>query len=391
MNTDDRRAGDRRSWESDVRVAGDRPRNAGKSGKSRTKKVKSPLWAKTMVFFGVLIMIVSGGALMAAQVVLGEVSSSVDQQSMLGDSAAVPAKKGQALQGALNMLLIGVDERTVQDDPEGTRADTIIVFHINAAHDKAYLLSVPRDTLADIPAFPKTNFGGRKEKINAAFQHGSDNGGGRTGGFELLAKAVSKITGISFNAGAIVNFAGFQSVVEALGGVNMCVDQKVTSIHRDVNGNELPSGVPAMTYQPGCQHLSPWQALDFVRQRHMAGGDYDRQRHQQQFLKAVAKDAMSQGMTDISKLNKVMSAAGRTMTFDPGAASLTDWIFLLKGIGTDGMQMLRTNGGTYASLKCPDGSSCQILTPTSLQMFAAAKADKVDEFIADHPTWIAKG
>jgi LCP family protein required for cell wall assembly len=289
------------------------------------------------------------------------------------------------------MLLIGVDERTVSDDPEGTRADTIIVFHINATHDKAYFLSIPRDTLADIPAFPKTNFGGRKEKINAAFQHGSDNGGGRPGGFELLAKTVSKITGITFNAGAIVNFAGFQKVVEALGGVQMCIDQKVTSIHRDVNGNEWPkSGAPAMTYTPGCRHLDPWQALDFVRQRHTSGGDYDRQRHQQQFLKAVAKEAMSQGMTDVTKLNTVMSAAGRTLTMDPGRAKITDWIFLLKGIGTEGIQMLRTNGGKYASLKCPDGSSCQVLTQESLNMFRAAKDDKLDEFIDNHPTWIAQ-
>ncbi|WP_290866472.1 LCP family protein [Hamadaea sp.] len=386
MNTDDRRSGGRRRLEPHRRDLADDQLSSSKVA----KKVKSPLWAKLVVVLGALLMVASGGVAATVNVMLGKVDDAVDQESMLGDSVATPTEKGPVLQGPLNLLLIGVDERTVSDDPEGTRADTIIVFHINAAHDKAYFLSVPRDTLADIPAFPKTKFGGRKEKINAAFQHGSDNGGGRTGGFELLANTVSKVTGITFNAGAIVNFAGFQSVVEALGGVNMCIDQKVTSIHRDVKGNELPSGVPAMTYQPGCRHLEPWQALDYVRQRHTSGGDYDRQRHQQQFLKAVAKEAMSQGMTDVGKLNRVMSAAGKTLTFDPGAAHLTDWIFLLKGIGTDGIQMVRTNGGEYASVKCPDKSSCQYLTAKSLKMFAAAKSDTLEDFLAENPTWLAK-
>jgi hypothetical protein len=54
------------------------------------------------------------------------------------------------------------------------------------------------------------------------------------------------------------------------------------------------------------------------------------------------------------------------------------------------MIMLRTNGGKYASLKCPDGSSCQTLTRPSLDMFAAAKADDLGTFIDGHPTWVAK-
>jgi LCP family protein required for cell wall assembly len=362
-----------------------------KSGKS--KKIKSPLWAKFLVFLGAMIIVLSSGSLVAANLLLGHVEDSVEQEHMLGGSAADAPANGKALDGAVNLLLIGVDERTVSDDPEGTRADTIIVFHVNAAHDQAYFLSVPRDTLAQIPAFPKTGFNGSHEKINAAFQHGSDNGGGRAGGFELLATTVSKVTGLSFNAGAIVNFAGFESVVNALGGVNMCIDQKVTSIHLDKNGKDLPpaGGGQGMVYYPGCQHLEPWQALDFVRQRHTAGGDYDRQRHQQQFLKAVAKAALSQGMGDPSKLNRVMTAAGHTLTVDPGQAGLTDWIFMLKSLGTNNLSMLRTNGGAYASLKCPDGSSCQRLTSASLEMFRAAKSDTLEDFVAAHPAWVAKG
>ncbi|WP_051366027.1 LCP family protein [Hamadaea tsunoensis] len=363
----------------------------GSAGRKRKrKKAKSPLWAKIVAVLGALIVLASSGALIAAKYFLGEVENSVQHESMLGGASA-PVDKAHALDGAVNILLMGVDERTVTDDPDGTRADSIIIFHINAAHTAAYFLSMPRDTLAQIPAFPKTGFKGSNEKINAAFQHGSDNGGGRTGGFELLAETISSVTGLHFNAGAIVNFAGFEAVVDALGGVDMCIDQKVTSIHMNTNGQLLATGGgTAMTYEKGCRHLEPWQALDFVRQRHTSGGDYDRQRHQQQFLKAVAKEAMSQGMTNVSKLNGLLTATGHTLTVDPGAVGLTDWIFMLKGMNIGDMQMLKTNGGQYASLKCPDGSSCQKLTPDSLDMFHAARDDTMADFVQNHPTWIAK-
>jgi LCP family protein required for cell wall assembly len=352
---------------------------------------KRPRWAVALVCVGTCLAVLSAGTLVAIEVLLKRYTGAVDQQPMLGAAGVgAPAKGQSALAGPLNLLLVGVDERTVEDDPLGTRADSIIVLHVNAAHDAAYMLSVPRDTLVDIPAFAKTRFTGTRSKINAAFQFGSDNGGGRAGGFELLATTVHNVTGMTFNAGAIVNFAGFESVVQTLGGVDLCIDQKVTSIHLNTHGQDLKKdgGAPAV-YLPGCRHLEPWQALDYVRQRHLKNGDYDRQRHQQQFLKALARKAMGSGLSNPVGLDKVLVAAGHTLTVDRGAASLTDWLFLLKGLGTDRITMVRTNGGTYDSTKCPDGSSCEQLTPDSLAMFAAAKADSLPQFLAAHQNWIA--
>jgi polyisoprenyl-teichoic acid--peptidoglycan teichoic acid transferase len=356
-------------------------RPSGKKG----KKKSSPIWAKLLVGFGALILIVSGGILVGSKLILDKVNASIPQETLLGGAAV--DKPNPSLDGPVNVLLVGTDERP---GLIGSRADTIIVMHIDQAHNDAYLLSVPRDTLVDIPAFPKTKFKGSREKINGAFDHGYANGGGRAGGFELLATTVSAVTGLSFNAGAIINFDGFESIVTALGGVDMCIDEQMTSFDHDTNGHELRPPNKAMVYQVGCRHLLPWQALDYVRQRHSgADGDYTRQRHQQQFLKAIAKEALSQGLTDPSKLQKLMSSAGQALTVDVGRASLTDWIFLLKGIGTDRLQMLRTNGGTYASVTCPDGSSCQTLNATSVLMFKAAVDDQMAAFITAHPTWVA--
>jgi LCP family protein required for cell wall assembly len=345
---------------------------------------KGPLWAKLLLAVGAVVLVISVVFLLGTKVLLGHVTGAINQSPMLGDAGV---HGGAALEGALNVLMIGTDER---EGLTGSRADTIIVLHINAAHDGAYLLSIPRDTLVTIPAFPKSRFGGASDKINSAYDVGSMNGAGREGGFELLATTVSQVTGLHFNAGAIVNFDGFEAVVNALGGVDMCIDERTISYDHDVNGNELRGGAQPAVYEKGCQHLLPWQALDFVRERHsVQGGDYGRQRHQQQFLKAVAKAALSQGLADPIKLDKVLTATGKALTVDPGGATLTDWIFTLKGLGADRMTLLNTNGGTYASLPCPDGTSCQQLTADSQQMFAAAKSDTLPAFVQQHPTWVA--
>lgn len=363
----------------------------GRPSKSarKPKKVKSPIWARGLVGLGVVLTLLSSAALIGGKVLLNRYTGAIDQQRMLG-AAAVTEDASRSLDGALNILLIGVDERTVQDDPEGTRSDTIMIMHIDAGHRNTYLLSVPRDTLVDIPAFAKSGYRGGREKINGAFQHGSDNGGGRNGGFELLATTVSNLTGLRFDAGAIINFAGFKRVVQALGGVRICVDQRVSSIHLNTQGTALKSGQTPATYQKGCQNMVAWQALDFVRQRYTAGGDYDRQRRQQQFLKAIGKAALSKGMlANPTKLDSVIRAAGSTLTVDPGNAKLTDWMQVLGGIGPEGMVMLKTNGGKFSSVKCPDGSSCQTLTADSLDMFRAAAADDLPAFIQQHPDWVA--
>ncbi|GIE78115.1 LytTR family transcriptional regulator [Actinoplanes philippinensis] len=356
-------------------------------------KKKRPLWARLLIWTGVVVVVLSIGAVVGARLLVSRYTGAVAQEPMLGDAAVPePAKGVSPLAGPLNILLVGVDDRADDENGVGTRADSIIVVHINAAHDKAYMLSVPRDTLVQIPAYPKTGFTGSHEKINAAFQHGSGGGGGRAGGFELLAKTVSQVTGMKFNAGMIANFVGFEGAVNALGGVDMCIDQKVTSIHMNTEGKvRALEGGDAKVYEPGCRHLEPWEALDYVRQRHTKGGDYDRQRHQQQFVKAVMKEALDTGVSSPLTLDRVLTATGKALTADWGKASMTDWLLTARGIGSDGVTMLRTNGGDYASVKCPNGASCENLTAESRKMFDAAREDKLDAFIAAHPTWAAAG
>ncbi|SHN43568.1 LCP family protein [Cryptosporangium aurantiacum] len=327
----------------------------------------------------------------------------ITEDGGLGDSADT----GNSIEGPINLLLIGTDERP--DAPDNVRADSIIVAHINAAHDKVYLASIPRDSLVDIPEFPDTQYPGGRDKINAAFQYGFRSGGGREKGMELVANTVSDLAGgMKFDGAAIVNFEGLRGVVRALGGVRMCVDEKVTSIHIGwdkttgkvgvpyyINDDGTPAGLREnmrpQVYYPGCHDFKDWQALDYARQRDLLAnndGDYGRQRHQQQLIKAILQKATSSGViTNPAKINDLLNSVGEAVTFYNNNVPITDWVFTLKGIKPDQMTMIKTNGGKF-NAETVNGIWYEKLSDTSLELFRAMNNDTVDAFVQANPTWV---
>lgn len=368
---------------------------------SRARR-RTPLWARLLVALGTTLVLVSGLALAGGRYLLTRYTEGVHQEDLLG-GARVTTSPGVAVEGPINVLLIGTDERP-GDSADGSRSDSIIIVHVQADHRHAYLVSIPRDTLVDIPAYAKSGYRGGRDKINAAYEDGYAGGGGRSGGFELLAETIKQLTGISFNGGAIINFAGFQSVVAALGGVDLCVDEKTTSVHigwtadgRETapyqitgSGNVYPiRGVRPQVYQPGCQHMAAWQALDYVRQRELIpDGDYGRQRHQQQFLQAIMKQATGTGvLTNPGKLDRVLRSAGQALTVDRGGVALSDWIFTLKSLGPADLTMLKTNGGNFDSSTF-NGTSVELLSDDSRQLLSDVRDNTVASFVATHPTWV---
>src|SRR5262249_40344793 len=140
---------------------------------------------------------------------------------------------------------------------DAIRADSIIIVHIPATHDRAFLISLPRDAEVPIPDYPKTHFTGFTTKINAAFAFGATNNGapdgspqGRARGAELTMLTINGLVpgGIPFNGVGVLNYDGFLDVLNVLGGVRMYVDEDTYSIHYDRNGNkathgDLPDGV----------------------------------------------------------------------------------------------------------------------------------------------------
>lgn len=388
-------------------------RGPGKKGRSG-KKAKGPLWARLLVIFGVVLMVASGGTIVGFHVVLAAATKSFTKQNLLG-SAGGSSATHKSITGPKNILLVGVDARPGQNPNDLVRADSIIILHVPANHTEGFLVSIPRDTLVEIPAYKngKHSYGVQHQKINAAFGFG---GWGLTGAaarqhsVELLALTIKSLWGITFDAAAIVDFTGFQQVVKVIGGVHMCVDEETKSIHigytrsgkqvspsvRLNSDGTVAGSIPGVTpkdYKPGCRDFAPWEALDYVRQRDLLANhdtDYGRQRHQQQFLKAIFSKVLSGDvLTNPAKLSGVLNTVGKAMTIDQGQFSIQDWLFAMKGIGSSSLITLKTNGGKFVNVTGPDHLSYQGLDPTSLQMLQSVKDDTMDAFVNLHPDRVA--
>ena len=103
-------------------------------------------------------------------------------------------------------------------------------------------------------------------------------------------------------------------------------------------------------HEKGCKDMAGWEALDYARQRYgLTNGDYDRQRHQQQLIKAIAKKASGSGvLTNPIKVNSLIKSAGKAFVLDTGGVPVADFIFTLKGVAANDLMLLRTNNGTFA-------------------------------------------
>ncbi|HEX5596107.1 MAG TPA: LCP family protein, partial [Micromonosporaceae bacterium] len=267
-------------------------------------------------------------------------------------------------------------------------SDTIIILHIPATHDQAYLLSVPRDTEVDVP-------GHGKKKVTEAFFFGERNGGGWAGGAQLMSKTLNLATGIKFDGAAIINFGGFKRIIDALGGIHICLDQEVRSRHMwlvdgkpmwNHEANKVGGKKERVVHKKGCQEMQGWAALDFSRQRYgVKGSDYGRQQNQQKVIKAMAKKAMAEGLTNPLKLNGLLKAMEGALVVDTNGVPIEDFIFALRGVGANEMVLLRTNGGNYNSVKV-NGESRERLNDVSKAMFKAVKNDALAEFITEEPS-----
>ncbi|MEU2611647.1 LCP family protein [Micromonospora sp. NPDC007271] len=352
----------------------------------------------------VSVLLVAAGAVVATRLVSrpspsaspGPVAGPATPTASTGTPTPSPASPtpppGADLTGPLNLLLVGVDTRVSVPGWE-PHADAVLVLHVPAGLDRAYLFSLPRDLVVDIPAYPAAGYPGGRTKLTHAMSYGSRVPGDRAHpstpqGYELLRRTVSRYTGLRIDAGAVVTFNGFDKLVDTLGGVDLYVDQRVVSIHRRPDGRyrdrvgSTYTG-PQMIYEKGDRHLTGWQALDYARQRYTAGGDYTRQRHQQQLIRALAGKILDQGLArDPARVEQVAQALGDTLVYVGGGRRLVDFAYALGGLPADGFVLVGLPGDAVGSGGSYRGEQ---LLPVSRQFLAALRAGTPDAFLAAHP------
>lgn len=215
----------------------------------------------------------------------------------------------EAPKNAKNILLVGSDSREGDngkgtggsDLTSGQRSDTIILAHLYGKSDKALMVSFPRDSWVEIPAWtdPKTG-------VTHRSRHGRINSALPIGGPALLVATVEKLTGVRIDNYVQVDFVGFKKMVDKLGGVDVCLS-------KDVNDEKAKLNLTA-----GRHHVDGLTALAFVRARKsFAAGDLDRIKHQQQLLGSMINKVLSAGtLLNPLKLNGFLNVATSSLSVD---------------------------------------------------------------------------
>ncbi|HET9379818.1 MAG TPA: LCP family protein [Streptomyces sp.] len=257
--------------------------------------------------------------------------SSIDIDQVLGGDR--PEKTDD---GSQNILVLGSDSRSGGNkdlgggSDDGTaRSDTAMVVHVHKGHRRASVVSVPRDTLIDRPRCTDAD-GGR----HAAAEDVMFNSAYSTGGAACAVKTVETLTGLRMDHYLEVDFAGFEKLVDELGGVKVTTSRR---IHDPGSHLRLAAGTHRLTGE---------QALGLVRTRHGVGdgSDLGRIQLQQAFVRALTAQVADIGLfTSPKKLYDLADTATRSVTTDSGLASVNSLMSFangLKGIGPDHLRMV---------------------------------------------------
>ena len=232
----------------------------------------------------------------------------------------------------MNVLVMGSDSRDgtkIGGDTPGL-SDTTILLHLSADRSRAYGVSLPRDAMVDRPECTTKD---GKQKIPPALTQ--FNAAYAVGGPACTIRTVEKLTDVRIDHFVVINFAGFQDMVNAINGVTICVPKEVNDT---VGKIYLPEG----TYK-----VNGRQALDYVRVRHDLGaptGDIGRMKRQQSFIAAMITKVVSAGtLANPVRLFKFLNAATQSLTTDTGFAHLKELASLgteLKDIGLDRIKFI---------------------------------------------------
>jgi LCP family protein required for cell wall assembly len=299
-------------------------------------------WLRPRRIFGVLAVLVAL-ILVGTVVTLFNVNGKLHHKNVLVDYS------GRPVAGAgTNWLIAGSDSReglskkeeqklSTGSDISGHRSDTIMILHMPSS-GKPILISVPRDSWVDIPGFGFN-------KINAAYD---------LGGARLLARTIQNATGLHIDHYMEIGFGGFVSVVNAVGGVRMCIKAPLHDVDAGLN------------LKKGCQTLDGAQALAYVRDRHdFANQDLQRVQDQRLLLKALLTKLTSTS-TLLNPFAAIPAADGAastlTLSDGTGLLQLAKLAFALRSPETTTMPIANSNFVTSTGEDAVEWDSREVQT-----------------------------
>jgi len=243
---------------------------------------------------------------------------------------------------AVNLLVLGTDSRSGDNNVDGSegsdevsvaRSDTALVMHISADRKRVDAVSIPRDTLVDIPECKsldgETTGAEEDGQFNSAFANGAGTGNDKkavASGATCTLKTVEKMTGIRIDDFVVVDFNGLSKVVDSLGGVNVHVDEAIDD-----------SDYTGLTLDEGCQKLDGQTALQYARVRHGVGdgSDISRISRQQKLMNAMASKALS---SNVLTKSGFLTSTLETLTTSEHIGqigNLSGLAYSIQGVGMD--------------------------------------------------------
>ncbi len=282
------------------------------------------------------------------------------------DRVALDLANPEAPGRAMNFLVVGSDSRegVLESDADagsfldeggatGQRTDTILVARVDPADNSVTLLSIPRDLYVAI------DDAGYQDRINVAFADG---------GAQQLIDTVRRVLQIEINHYVEVNFGGFKSLVDTVGGVPMYFE---TPMYDAYSGLDIA--------EAGCVQLNGQQALAFARARHLEylnpdtgeweqdfTADLGRISRQQLFLRRAMDQIGGLGLTNVAKLNRLVGVATDNVTFDDDLGN-TELLQLAKRFSAASSESLRTFSLPTELSETDDGASVVLLKEAEAQ------------------------
>jgi polyisoprenyl-teichoic acid--peptidoglycan teichoic acid transferase len=331
-------------------------RESGPDDGASTAK-KRRLLPKILIGVAVLLVAAIGAGLIYAATIDRSLTKNLTRGVELpaDESSIRPPKEAQET-GTLNYVLLGSDSRDPDSEGNG-RSDTILVVHLNAKRDKAYIISFPRDMYVTVPGYGKN-------KINAAFAFG---------GAPLAVRTLENLTDVRMDHVVLIDFEGFIRLTEDLGGVTVT--------------NKTAFSTQGFDYPEGKITIAGEEALWFVRERKLLpGGDLDRAENQRNVIKAIVQKGLSA---------EVISDPGRFITFignvakhltvdnDLSDAEIRRTALSLRLTGKD-IQLLQAPISGFATTS--DGQSIDVVdTAKMAELASAMKKDKLSEYVKKYP------
>jgi LCP family protein required for cell wall assembly len=268
---------------------------------------------------------------------------------------------------ALTFLLVGTDSRSTEPttgeaaaagvDAGSERSDVLMLARVDPARTGASVVSIPRDSWVDIT-------GRGENKINAAYAFG---------GPSLLIQTVEQLTGTRVDHFAVIDFAGFQAMVDAVGGIDVRVAEA--------------TGNAGVDFHQGLNHLDGAAALAYVRQRYdLPRGDVDRAQRQQNALRALLGKAVTGGMlADPVQLYRLLDAVSRSVSVDDTLSNggIRDLGVEMRGMRPAGVTFV---GAPVRGLGREGAQSVVYLDgPRSAELWTAVRTDGVAAYARSDP------